>query len=229
MSVGESLLRFSDRPLLFSDGESNRVNLMEDCLPFQWSFTETVRNRVVRNHDYYLHWPDYRMSKDAARITHFNPAWVANGDDPEFVLDAWEGYAQPDNPDGPLLLGHSWLGFDLYLWDLWRKQLGRPSLFQGQDGWRGLSPALRRRILDTHLVARAWKEGWKPPAALGTDEFYAWQYRVQISHRKGVKTNLTLMAKDLKIEIDEAKTHDAAYDLYLNVQVYWGLINLMEI
>jgi hypothetical protein len=222
LSVGADLLRFSERPLLFSDGECQRVNLLGDNLPFQWSFTEAVRNQVVRNHDYYLRWPDYRMSVDAARITRFNPAWVANGDDPEFVLDAWESHARPDDPDGPLLLGHSWLGFDVYLWNLWRKHLGRPSLFP-------LSPVLRRRILDTNLIARAWKEGWKPPAPLGTDEFYAWQYRVLNGFRKGVKTNLTLMCKELKIVIDENRTHDGAYDLALNVQVNWALVNQVEV
>lgn len=222
MSVGSDLLRFAERPLLLADGESQRLNLMADNLPFQWSFTQAIRNRVVRNHDYYLRWPDFRMSPDAARITRFNPEWVRNGDDPEHVLEAWESHVRPDDPAGPIFCGHNICGFDVYLWDLWRKHLGRPTLFP-------LSAALRRRLLDTHLLARAWKEGWKPPTRFGTDEFYCWQRKVAKAHRKGVKTGLTQMCKDLQIAVDENQTHNAAYDLGINLAVYWGLVNQMEV
>lgn len=218
MSVGSSLLRFSDRPLLFFDGECQRVNTLQDNLPFQWSFVEATRSRVVRNHDYYLGWPDYRMGPDAARITRFNPDWVRNGEDPEHVLDAWESHALDENN---LLVGHSILQFDMRLWNLWRRALGRPTLWVEY-------PEIFLRVIDTHLLSRAYKEGWKPDRS-SPQAFYAWQCKVAEAHRKGVKTNLTQMCKDLGVEIDETKTHNGAYDLFLNVQVYWKLIQLLEV
>ncbi len=43
------------------------------------------------------------------------------------------------------------------------------------------------------------------------------------------KTNLTHMCKELKIPIDESRTHDGFYDVELTVALLWKLINLMEI
>lgn len=214
MSIGASLLRFSEQKLVFFDFESQRLNLRADNLPFELAFTETVKNKVIRSHQYYLRWPNYKMSPDAARITKFNPYWVESGHDPEFVLGAWEGYAM--NKD-VLLVGHSIIGFDIYLWNLWRKALGRPVT------WDFLP-----RIIDTNVLARAYKMGWKPDKS-SPEAFLAWQFKVNNSPMKGVKTNLTLMSKELGIEIDETKTHSAEYDLFINVQVYWKLVNLMEI
>ena len=214
MSIGADLLRFSDHKLLLFDAETQRLNLLHDNLPFEWAFTEAVKNKVIRNHQYYLNWPDFRMSEDAARITRFQQSWVTNGHDPEFVLDAWEGYAlKPD----VLLIGHSILGFDAYIWNLWRKALGRGPT------WEFLP-----RMIDTNVLARAYKMGWKPDTS-SPEAFLAWQYKVMNTPVKGVKTNLTQMCKDLGVEIDETKTHSAGYDLFINLQVYWKLVNVMEI
>lgn len=226
MSVGSDLLRFSNRLILCADAETQRVNQLEDNLIFQWSFAEAVRNQIKRMHDSYLGWDKdrflSRMSAGAAQITRFNPQWIVNGEDPEHVLDVWESHARPDDQDGPIILGHNFLSFDTSLWRLWRLELGRPDLFP-------LGPALRRRIIDTHLIARAWKEGFKAPTRFGTDEFYAWQLKVAKAHRKGVKTNLAQMCKELEIAVDTTRTHEATYDIWLNVAVYWGLVNKMEI
>lgn len=209
--IGSELLRFSNRKLCLFDKETQRVNTQHDNLPFQVSWIVADRQRVHSTHDYYLKWPNYRMSVDAARITRFNPAWVENGHDPEFVLDAFESYAM--DPEY-LLVGHSILGFDVYIWQLWREALGR------KRDWSMLP-----RVIDTHLLSRAYKEGWKPDR----ENLLAWQFKVAAAFRKGVKTNLTTMCRELGIEVDEGKTHSAGYDLHLNVQLYWKLIGLMEI
>jgi DNA polymerase III epsilon subunit-like protein len=219
MSVGSELLRFSERTMLYFDFETQRVQLQQDNLPFQVSFVEAVKNRTLSRANYYLNWgPGFKMSADAARITRFNPAWVTNGDDPAFVLDAFESHALDPKC---WLVGHSILGFDVYIWNLWRQTLGRGCLWD-------VKPNPLLRVIDTNLLARAYKEGWKPDRS-SPEAFLAWQYKVLQGFRRGVKTNLTLMCKELGIEIDETKTHDATYDLFLNVQVGWALINKMEI
>lgn len=215
MSIGSHLLRYSDRELVIFDFEANRVNLLEDTLPFECAFFVANRKSVTSRQSYYLRWPNYRISKDAARITRFNPEWVANGDDPEFVLEAFESHTL--NADR-WIVGHSILGYDIGVWNLWREALGRKRTYE-----------MLPRVIDTHLLARAWKENWRPPAPVGTPEFLAWQFKVAAAHRKGVKTNLTQMCKDLQIEIDESKTHGGSYDLEMNVQVYWKLIWLLEV
>lgn len=211
MSIGADLLRFSDRKIVLFDKESQRLNLLHDNLPFQCAWIVTQRGKVLSRHSYYLRWPDFRMSPDAARITRFNPEWVRNGDDPEFVLDAFEGCVL--NPE-VLLGGHNILLFDSPLWRLWREKLGRPVDWSHQD-----------RIIDSHLLARAYKEGWKPDR----ENLHAWQRKVGAAHRKGVKTSLGVMAKEFGIVVDESRQHDATYDLELNAAVLWKLINLLEI
>lgn len=213
--VGSNLLRFSDREVALFDFETNGLQQMSpDTLPFQCSWLVANRHRVLSTHDYYMRWSKYKMSAGAARVTRFNPAWVENGDDPEFVLDTFESYTLDDRY---LLVSHSILGYDSGIWNLWREALGRPRT------WSFLT-----RIVDTHLLSRAWKEGWKPDRS-SPEAFLAWQFKVAAGYRKGIKTNLTQMCKDLEVPIDESKTHDATYDLQLNVQVYWKLIQLMEI
>lgn len=215
MSVGSDLLRFSDRKIVIYDAETQRVNVLADNLPFEWAWIVVQRGRVLSRHQYYLRWSDYKMSPDAARITRFNPEWVRNGDDPEFVLDAWESYAMDDSY---LLCGHNVIGFDQEgPWRLWREALGRPV------DWSPLY-----RTIDTHLLSRAYKEGWKPDRS-SPDAFLAWQYKVSNAHRKGIKTSLGVMAKEFGIAVDEGKQHGAVYDLELNGAVLWKLVNALEV
>lgn len=216
MSIGSDLLRFSDRPVLILDMETQRVNAMEDNLPFQVSWLVVDRwGKTLNKHDYYLGWPadDYcaRMSADAARITRFQRSWVESGIDPEFVLDAFESYLLDPQY---IVVGQNLMSFDLMVWQLWREVLGRKRDY-----------SVFSRVVDTHLLSRAYKESWKPDRG----NLHAWQRKVMAGFRKGVKTGLTTMAKELGVEIDETKTHGAAYDLELTLGVYRKLINLVEI
>lgn len=210
MSIGADLLRFSNRKLLFFDCETNGLNLMNMTLPFQTAWIIADRYKALESHQYYLKWPDYRMGKRAAEITGFNPNWVRTGDDPLHVLRAFESYVCDPQY---VIVGHN-VFYDLYVWRLWRRQFGLPPDDEPLS-----------RVIDTNLIARAYKEGWKPDRA----NLLAWQYKVMAGFRKGVKTNLTLMAKELGVAIDETKTHDAAYDLNVNHEVYKKLIQVVEI
>lgn len=209
--IGADLLRFSDKKLLFLDMESQRLNLLDDNLPFQCSFIVANKYEILEKHNYYIKWPNFKMSVDAARITNFRQEWVENGDDPEFVLNAFESYL---NDDQYIIVGHSILMFDLELYQLWRRAMGKKKNYLPRD-----------RIIDTNLLARAYKMGWKPDR----DNIIAWQYKVANTPQKGVKTNLLLMAKELEVEVDETKLHDATYDLIVNHGIYKKLINLIEI
>jgi len=211
MSVGADLLRFSNRNVLFWDLETSHLNLQQENLPFQCSFAVTSKRGVVSRHNYYLKWPNYRISEDAARITRFNRAWVENGTDPEFVLDAFESYLHDESLD---VGGQNLLGFDVYVHQLWRRALGR------KPDYSYLS-----RLYDTSALARAYKMNWKPDRA----NILAWQYRVLATPVKGVKTSLGLMGKELGMPVDETRLHEAGYDLEVNDFVYRKLINLVEI
>lgn len=212
--IGADLLRFSKRPTLLFDIECQRLNLLDDNLPFQCSLIVTDKSGIIHRSDHYLHWPDYRVSADAARITHFNPDWVRNGDDPETVLEEFESFLLDESLD---IAGQNILGFDCYIHQLWRRALGRKPDF-----------SYLTRLYDTNVLSRAYKMGWKPDRS-SPSAFLAWQYKVMGNPVKGVKTNLGLMGRELGMDVDENKLHDAGYDLVINHFVHRKLINLMEI
>ncbi len=211
MSIGSDLLRFSDRPIIVFDAETQRLNTMDDNLPFQWAWIVARKGKIIERHNHYLKWPGFRMSADAARITRFQQSWIDGGDDPRAVLTKWEGYALNEDY---LLAGHNALCFDLPVWQLWRRQFGL------KPDW---SPA--NRLLDTHLLSRAYKMSWRPDR----DNLLAWQYKVAAAYQKGVKTGLGLMAKELGVPLDESRTHDGLYDIEINAAVLHKLLNLIEI
>ncbi len=211
MSIGSDLLRFSDHKIALFDWETQRLNLLLENLPFQCSIMVVQKGQILHTHNHYLKWPNFKMSPDAARITRFQQSWVDNGDDPEFVLDIFEQYALDETY---LLGGHNIIGFDSPVWQMWRRALGRPTNWSANP-----------RMLDTHLLARAYKMGWKPDR----DNLEEWFQKVSNGYEKGVKTGLSLMAKELGVPFEESRLHDGIYDLGLNAQVLWKLANLMEI
>ncbi len=211
MSIGSDLLRFSDRPTFFFDKETQRLNLLDDNLPFEVSWMIANRKGVLKTETHYLKWPGFRMSADAARITRFQQSWVDNGEDPLAVLKLFESYLLDPQYD---IAGQNILGFDTYVHQLWRRALGF------KPDYSYLS-----RLYDTNLLSRAYKMGWKPDR----ENLLAWQYKVMAAYQRGVKTNLGLMAREFGMEVDETKQHGAAYDLQLNRFVHYKVINLIEI
>ena len=209
--IGSDLLRFSDRKIIVFDAETQRVNTMQDNLPFQWAYAITQKGRVLSTRNHYLKWPGFKMSPDAARITRFQQSWVDNGEDPRAVLAEWEKVAL--SPDY-WLAGHNVATFDCAVWQLWRRQLGM------KPDWSMLP-----RVLDTHLLSKAYKMGIKPDRA----NLLAWQFKMTTIWDKSIKTSLGVMAKDLGIPVDETRQHDGLYDIEINAAVLWKLLNLMEI
>lgn len=209
--IGSDLLRFSDVKIAVADSETSGLNLLNETLPFQFSWVITQKGRILERHNHYLKWPNFKMSADAARITRFQQSWVDNGEDPRAAFDIWNQTATNPNI---LLSGHNLLGYDMPIHQLWRRQLGM------KPDWSMLP-----RILDTHLLSKAYKMGIKPDRA----NLLAWQFKMTGVWDKTIKTSLGVMAKELGIPVDEARQHDGLYDIELTSAVLWKLINLMEI
>lgn len=211
MSIGADLLRYSDRKLIIPDFETQRLNLMQDNLPFQLAWIVSDKTGILERHNYYFHWPNFRMSPDAAKITRFNPEWVKNGTDPEFILNAFESYLFNDKYD---IASQNWLGFDIYIHKNWREALGKKPDY-----------SYKNRVYDTNVLAKAYKLGIKPDRT----NLLAWQYKLVDFKQRGLKTNLGGMAKELGMEVEEGRLHEAGYDLEVNDFVHRKLINMIEI
>lgn len=209
--IGSDLLRFSNKPVMLFDFETQRLNVLDNNLLFQCSWIITDKRGMIRKNNHYLKWPNFKMSKGAAFITKFQQSWVDYGDDPREVLEEFEKDLLNSEYD---LAGNNILSFDSYIHQLWRRELGM------KPNWSYLN-----RIYDTSFISKAYKLGLKPDRA----NLLAWQYKLANLRAKGVKTNLTTMAKELNIPIDETKMHDASYDLEINDQVFRKIIWLIEI
>ncbi len=48
--IGEDLLRFSDKRVIVFDGETQRLNLLQGNLPFEWAWIVAHRGKV--NHSF---------------------------------------------------------------------------------------------------------------------------------------------------------------------------------
>ena len=103
------------------------------------------------------------------------------------------------------LIGHNFLGFDLYLIkDLYA--------YMGES-----YKPLVNKIIDTNCLARGLK----------TDNRYTqdqdlleYQYKMYHTRVKGVRTNLSSLGKEYEIDHDYEKLHDALVDLQLNNKVW---------
>lgn len=209
--IGSDLLRYSNRPVLLFDKETQRLNLMDDNRPFQCSWIITDKNGILKKRNYYIKWPNFKMGKQAAIITKFQQSWVDNGHDPEDILEEFQNDLFNEDYD---IAGQNLLSFDSFVHQLWRREFGQKPNY-----------SYLKRLYDTSYLYKAFKLGLKPDRS----NIWAWQYRVMSIHAKGVKTNLATMSKELDINVDENRLHEASYDLEINDACFRKLIWMIEI
>lgn len=207
------LLRFQKNlKFVIFDYETCNLNLLQDNHPWQLSFSVNEGQRVVEEYDLFPFWDDLKMGKDAAAITRFNYAeYKRKSSDARECLDLFERFVY--DPEY-LLVGHNILGFDLYLHQIYRQLLGRPKDYSYLE-----------RCIDTNLLAKSYKLGMVPDRS----NLIAWQYRMNSIIRKGLKTNLASISKELGIPFDKNTLHDGLSDIRLNKQVFLKLIQVVDI
>ncbi len=203
--MDEDYLRFSrDKEYVFLDCETFNLCL-NSChnLPWQIAMIKVQGDNVVSEKDYHIKWDtNLSISADAARITKFNPKlYEKKALAVEEVFPTIKDWL--DNCD--YIIGHNFLGFDLYLIKDLYKYMG--------ESYKPLV----NKIIDTNCLARGLK----------TDNRYThdqnlleYQYKMYHTRVKGVRTNLSSLGKEYEIEHDYEKLHDALIDLQLNIKVW---------
>lgn len=208
-------LRFNkNQKYICLDFESENLNILKKNRPWQVSWLIAEGDKVEKFHDYYLKWSDLNVSKGAAIVTNFDEKKVlAEGKEPLLVLNLFEKYFL--NPDYRILFFNG-LNFDIYIHNIWRKELGLKSNYSFYIN----------RCIDVHALCKAYKMD----IGLNTnDDFLFWQQRLLNYRARGVKTNLTQMSKDFDIKVDESKTHSAIYDIMLTFEVFKKILNKFNI
>lgn len=189
--------------ILVADTETESLNL-HLARPWQLGFTELEGTKIITEENIFIKWPDLRVSKGAARITGFNyDEYISKAVEPEEAVAKLIPYLENEEY---ALMGHNWLGFDAFL---------IRGLLIRTGNWKGWQQFINR-VWDTLALGRAWRRNLE----VDRENFLAFQFKQMGKPPKGEKKcNLMALAKDLGIEVDESRLHEASYDVFLNYQV----------
>lgn len=204
--MNENLLRFNKKQkYIFFDFETCCLNLGSlDNKPWQLGFIIIENGRIVKKKDYWIQWPDLKMTAAAAKMTGWTKAkYDKKATDAKSILAEFEHYLY--NKDY-INVGHNILGFDIYVHGIYRRCLG-------------LKPdySYVYRSIDTLCLAKAIKNDIKFDR---DDNLFSWQYRLNNMIDRKSKKKLIDLCKYYDIKIDENKLHDAMYDIEQNYEVF---------
>lgn len=210
--MDEHLLRFDkSKTFLFVDCETFNLCL-NYChnLPWQIAMLKCQGDRIIDSKNAYIKWDTHlKISKDAARITRFDPKNIErNGVRPESFFPTLRDWLEKSD----YIVGHNILGFDLYMLNEYYK-------------FMKLKPInFIEKAIDTNLLFKGIKTSTLYDAKRETLPEY--MYKLYHKRVKNVKTNLTAAGKDLNIDHDYDSLHNALSDLELNFKV-WNKIKFM--
>jgi len=203
--IGSELLRYRKKQkYLVFDKETCHLNLAVDNYPWQVAWLVATQNEILETHNHFMAWDGkLNVSDGAARATGFDPQYVARySENQKDVYKKFRSYL--DNPEY-IIVGHNLINFDIYIEKLWANAVEEP------HSWEYLN-----RLVDTNAVAKAIKKGVRPEM----DNFLAWQFKMIGLVEKGLKTNLGLLMKEYKLEVDENRLHKADYDIEKNMELW---------
>ena len=208
------LIRFQKKKFLFLDFETFNVCLSDKFnLPWQVAtiLIETIEDDKGKikaeergRQDLYLKWDtDLKISKEAKRITKYSDTKFKSRCIPEeegfnIIYDLVE--------KSDYLVGHNFLGFDIYLLRNWYRKYGK-----NYD-------SLPHKTLDTFAIAKsvALAHRYKNNECSLLD----FQIKMIVIRKRGLKTSLGALGKSNNIEHNYASLHDALVDLELNVKIW---------
>lgn len=163
-------------------------------------------DQIKEKYNLYIKWPNLKVSKGAAEVTGFDPNIVKEkGREPKEVLAILESYLY--DPEY-LSIFHNGISFDLYLHNIFRKNLGLSSDY-----------SYLLRCIDTHALAKGIKTGNLYTGPIGKD-FLTWQYKMLSFRKKGLKTSLTTLGRENNIEFLESELHSGLNDCILLFNIW---------
>lgn len=215
--IGTTLTRYAETPFLVWDLEAENLNLAFSR-PWQLAYgIATLKGGLQSVRSVMIRWPNLRMTEDNPSFRHFDRArYDREAKDPAAVWAEFEPVLYGGQYRS---VGHNLLGYDEAIISVWRRGIGlRPD-----EAWLYAPP-----LLDTLCVAKSYRASWTPDVS-SPEAFVAWQYRALHTRlAKGVKTKLGIMCAEFGIEYDEARAHEAQYDIERNWLVAQALVWKVE-
>jgi DNA polymerase III epsilon subunit-like protein len=204
----EDLLRFDkEKTYCFFDLETFNLGLsFKQNRPWQFGIVIVKGDNIIDSKDILINWTketDLQIGDEAARITRYDHQKLLKfGIAPK---EAWL-IAEEYLNKADFIIGHNILNFDIYLLSSYAQYLNRP--------WKHFLD----KMIDTRALIQGFKLG--TPFTKGKDNLAEYQYRMINKVVKGVKTNLTVVAKEYNIDHNYDNLHDAICDLELNVKIW---------
>jgi DNA polymerase III epsilon subunit-like protein len=187
--------------------------LSPDNKPWQLSYIIAEGNKVLKERDCYIYWPDLKLSEEARVITRFDDAKYSRlAKDPRAILEEFESYLYDEDY---IIIGQNLLGFDVYIHGTYRKLLNIKPDF-----------SYIGRIYDTNCIAKAIKKNMQP---VDKKEFIGWQYQLNDFRERNMRTSIKAQLKQYKIDFDENKLHDSIYDVQMNFKIFLKQIWQIEV
>lgn len=201
---------FDNRKFLFFDFEGD-LNLFYSQ-PFQVAYSIYHGKKMISHKSVYIKWPKFAASKRVKVITKIDPKIVEEqGVDPFLVF---QEFAELMYDKQYSIVGANTLNFDTMVFYNCLKRLGLPHDY-----------SFLRRCYDTNALFKGWKLGKVPDYK----NFLAWQYSMNSYVRKGLKSNVAYCAREFQIEVDENKAHEALYDIGIESQIFFNLVDKMNL
>ena len=199
-----NLLKNPNHKIALFDLETCNLNLATEInKPWQLGLIICEGGQIKEKHNKYIWWDNLPMSASAARVTRFDyEKYKSLAKPADEALELLDSYLY--NPEY-IVMGHNILGFDVYVHNIWRKLLGKP-----------VDYSYNNRLIDTNAIARGIKMG----LPYNNGSLLAYQYSAISIKKEGIKTNLTALGKENKIEYDYENLHDGLNDCILNFQVW---------
>lgn len=213
--MNSDLLRFNKKQkYLIFDFETCNLNLASpDNKPWQLAFIIAEGSKIVDKFDYYIHWDDLNISKDAEKITGFSwSTYKKRATNAQKVLDHFEEFLYNEDY---INLGHNIFGFDIYIHNIFRRLLNKSTDY-----------SYLSRSIDTLSIAKAIEK--EIPYDKSSDRSI-FQLKLNSFRERGMSLNLAACCKKYEIPFDPSKLHDALYDITKNFEFFNKMLWKIEI
>ena len=211
-NMKNELLRFQRyQKYVTMDFETEGLNLVK-TRPWQIAWMTSEGKNIISKNNRFIYWNDLKVSDGAARITGFSKfEYEKKAEDPKKVFEDFKKILY--DPEY-LIIGQNLLGFDVYMLNVWMKEMGLKSDYSYID-----------RVIDTKSLATAIFKNILPDR----NNFTSWQYKLLNHKEKGLKTSQSTLLKHYAIDHDSNKLHDGMYDVEMCFQIFLKQIYDIEV
>lgn len=210
-----NLLKYNkNQKYLIWDMETCDLNLHSlHNKPWQIGYAVATKDEILLSKNIYIKWPNLKISADAARITRYDKNIVdEQGIDPELALYGFNKLLYDPQIRSVF---HNGMNFDYAIHNIWCKNFGLSSDYK-----------YLKKSFDTRALFTLYKLKipWRHDQSSYFQQIKALNYR-----KRGFKSNLAFVCKELGIKIDESLTHDANYDIHLTFFVFQEMLKRLDL